>query len=175
MLYPFVGWTRSVQLIFIFKWSKRPLDSGGGRCDHHHLYLSEQCFGTISKKYRHCSEQYQRNTDIIPKLFDIVPKVYFADFSSFSSYQKDNLISCAHFAHLIGKAMWAGSPRPPKKSMGQNGPLISIGTIPKKVVGIVPNIVPHIVPNKVPIALKSERNKRIFNFKYEIRTYRLTF
>jgi hypothetical protein len=41
--------------------------------------------------------------------------------------------------------------------MGQNGPLISIGTIPKKVVGIVPNIVPnivpHIVPNIVPIAL----------------------
>ena len=34
--------------------------------------------------------------------------------------------------------------------MGQNGPLISIGTIPKKVVGIVPNIVPHIVPNIVP-------------------------
>ena len=62
--------------------------------------------------------------------------------------------------------MWAGSGRPTPKSMGQNGPLISIGTIPKKVVGIVPNIVPHIVPNKVPIALKSERNKRIFNFKY---------
>jgi len=75
VLYPFVGWTRGVQLIFIFKWSKRPLDSGGGgRCDHHHFYLSEQCFGTISKKYRHCSEQYQRKTDIIPKLFDIVPK-----------------------------------------------------------------------------------------------------
>ena len=121
---PFCGWTPRVQLIFIFKWSKRPLDSGGGRCDHHHLYLSEQCFGTISKKYRHCSEQYQRNTDIIPKLFDIVPKVYFAGFSSFSSYQKDNLISCAHFAHLIGKAMWAGSRRPTPKSMGQNGPLI---------------------------------------------------
>ena len=75
MLYPFVGWTRGVLPISIFKWSKRPLDSGGGRCDHHHFYLSEQCFGTISKKYRHCSEQYQRNTDIIPKLFDIVPKV----------------------------------------------------------------------------------------------------
>ena len=60
-----------------------------------------------------------------------------------SSYQKDN---------LIGNLKWAGSRRPTPKSMGQNGPLISIGTIPKKVVGIVPNIVPHIVPNKVPIA-----------------------
>ena len=65
---------------------------------------------------------------------------------SLSSYQKDNLISSAHFAHLIGKAMWDGSQRPTPKSMGQNGPLISIGTIPKKVVGIVPNIVPNIVP-----------------------------
>ena len=26
------------------------------------------------------SEQYQRNTDIVPKLFDIVPKAYFLDF-----------------------------------------------------------------------------------------------
>ena len=42
--------------------------------------------------------------------------------------------------------------------MGQNGPLISIGTIPKKVVGIVPNIVPHIVPNIVPI----EHNETMF-------------
>lgn len=124
MLYPFVGWTRDVQPIFIFKWSKRPLDSGGGgRCDHHHFYLSEQCFGTISKKYRHCSEQYQRNTDIVPKLFDIVPKVYFA---GFSSYQKDNLISSARFAHLIFNVVWPGSRRPTPKSMGQNGPLISL-------------------------------------------------
>ena len=82
-LYPFVGWTPRVKLIFIFKWSKRPLDSGGGRCDHHHFYLSEQCFGTISKKYRHCSEQYQRKTDIIPKLFDIVPKRLFTLFALF--------------------------------------------------------------------------------------------
>ena len=70
----------------------------------------------------------------------------------FSSYQKDNLISSAHFSHLIGKVEWAGSRRPTPKSMGQNDHLISIGTIPQKVVGIVPNIVPHIVPNKVPIA-----------------------
>ena len=88
------------------------------------------------------SEQYQRNADIIPKLFDIVPKAYFL---GFSSYQKDNLISSAHFAHLIGKAMWAEAQIPTPKSMGQNGPLISIGTIPQKVVGIVPNIVPNIV------------------------------
>ena len=54
--------------------------------------------------------------------------------------------------------MWAGSRRPTQKSMGQNGPLISIGTIPKKVVGIVPNIVPHIVPNIVPIALLVQIN-----------------
>ena len=59
LLYPFVGWTSRVQLIFIFKWSKRPLDSGGGRSDHHHFYLSEQCFGTISKKYRHYSETFR--------------------------------------------------------------------------------------------------------------------
>ena len=110
---------------------------------------------TIFTFRNNTSEQYQRNTDIIPKLFDIVPKVYF---SGFSSYQKDNLISCAHFAHLISKAMWAGSQRPTPKSMGQNGPLISIGTIPKKVVGIVPNIVPHIVPNIVPI----EHNETMF-------------
>jgi hypothetical protein len=104
------------------------------------------------------SEQYQRNTDIIPKLFDIVPKAYFL---GFSSYQIDNLISCAHFAHLIVIVTWDGSWRPTPKSMGQNGPLISIGTIPKKVVGIVPNIVPHIVPNIVPIALyHSNRSRR---------------
>ena len=54
-----VGWTRDVQPIFIFKRSKRPLDSGGGRCAHHHFYLSEQCFGTISKKYRHYSETFR--------------------------------------------------------------------------------------------------------------------
>ena len=84
---------------------------------------------TIFTFRNNASEQYQRNTDIIPKLFDIVPKVYFA---GFSSYQNDNLISCAHFAHLIGKAMWPGSRRPTPKLMGQNGPLISIGTIPKK-------------------------------------------
>ena len=71
------------------------------------------------------------------------------------------------FAHFIGKVMWAGSQRPTPKSMGQNGPLISIGTIPKKVAGIVPNIVPHIVP----IASKNELNKRIFDLKYEIRTF----
>ena len=57
--------------------------SGSGRSDHHHFYLSEQCFGTISKKYRHCSEQYQRKTDIIPKLFDIVPKRLFTLFALF--------------------------------------------------------------------------------------------
>ena len=43
----------------IFKCSKRALDFGGGRCDHHHFYLSEQCFGTISKKYRHYSETFR--------------------------------------------------------------------------------------------------------------------
>ena len=68
------------------------------------------------------------------------------------------VFSCAHFAHLIVKAMWAGSQRPTPKSMGQNGPLISIGTIPKKVVGIVPNIVPHIVPNIIPIVQLSQIN-----------------
>ena len=62
--------------------------------------------------------------------------------------------SSAHFAHLISKVMWAGSRSPTPKSMGQNGPLISIGTIPKKVVGIVPNIVPHIVPITLPSANK---------------------
>lgn len=31
-----------------FKWSKRPLD-----------FLSEQCFGTISKKYRHYFETFR--------------------------------------------------------------------------------------------------------------------
>ena len=94
----------------------------------------------------------RNNIKEIPTLFrnfsTLFRKLIFAEFSS---YQKDNLISSAHFAHLIGKVMWAGSQRPTPKSMGQNGPLISIGTIPKKVVGIVPNIVPHIVPNKVPI------------------------
>jgi len=79
---------------------------------------------TIFTFRNNTSEQYQRNTDIIPKLFDIVPKVYFAGFSSFSSYQKDNLISCAHFAHLICNVVWAGSQRPTPKSMGKNGPLI---------------------------------------------------
>ena len=59
MLYPFEGWTRGVLPISIFKWSKRPLDSGGGRCDHPQFYLSEQCFGTISKKYRHYSETFR--------------------------------------------------------------------------------------------------------------------
>ena len=34
------------------------------------------------------------------------------------------LFSCAHFAHLIGKAMWTGSQRPTPKSMGQNDHLI---------------------------------------------------
>ena len=145
MLYPFVGWSRGVLPIFIFKWSKRPLDSGGGRCDHHHFYLSEQCFGTISKKYRHYSETFRHCSEsIFPWIFKL---------------SKDNLISSAHFAHLIGKAMWAGSRRPTPKSMGQNGPLISIGTIPKKVVGIVPNIVPHIVP------IKFERQAPRWNFQ----------
>ena len=45
-------------------------------------------------------------------------------FAGFSSYQKDNLISCAHFAHLICYAMWAGSQRPTPKSMGRNDHLI---------------------------------------------------
>ena len=45
LLCPFVGWTPRVQLIFIFKWSKRPLDSGGGRCDHYHFCgISALCF-----------------------------------------------------------------------------------------------------------------------------------
>ena len=76
---------------------------------------------TIFTFRNNTSEQYQRNTDIIPKLFDIVPKAYFI---RLSSYEIDNLISCAHFAHLIVKAMWAGSPRPTPKSMGQNDHLI---------------------------------------------------
>ena len=76
---------------------------------------------TIFTFRNNTSEQYQRNTDIIPKLFDIVPKAYFI---RFSSYQIDNLISCAHFAHLICNVMWAGSRRPTPKSMGQNDHLI---------------------------------------------------
>ena len=60
------------------------------------------------------SEQYQKNIDIVPKAY----------FLGFSSYQIDNLILFAYFAHLIGKAMWAGSRRPTPKSMGQNDHLI---------------------------------------------------
>ena len=101
----FVGWTRDVQLIF--KWRNSPL-----------VLVVVAATTTIFTFRNNASEQYQRNTDIIPKLFDIVPKVNFA---GFSSYQKDNLISCARFAHLIDKAMWAGSQRPTPKSMGQNG------------------------------------------------------
>jgi hypothetical protein len=44
---------------------------------------------TIFTFRNNASEQYQRNTDIIPKLFDIVPKAYFI---GFSNYQIDNLI-----------------------------------------------------------------------------------
>ena len=114
---------------------------------------------TIFTFRNNASEQYQKNINIVrnnikekPTLFRNFSTLFRKHiFAGFSSYQKDNLISCAHFAHLIGKAMWDGSRRPTPKSMGQNGPLISIGTIPKKVVGIVPNIVPHIVPNIVPI------------------------
>ena len=51
--------TRCPAYVHSFQWSKRPLDSAGGRCDHHHFYLSEQCFGTISKKYRHYSETFR--------------------------------------------------------------------------------------------------------------------
>ena len=126
-----------------------------GQKDHLILVVVVTATTTIFTFRNNASEQYQRNTDIIPKLFDIVPKAYSL---GFSSYQKDNLISSAHFAHLIGKAMWAGSQRPTPKSMDQNGPLISIGTIPKKVVGIVPNIVPHIVPNIIPIVQLSQIN-----------------
>ena len=154
-----VGWTRDVQPIFIFKWSKRPLDSGGGRCDHHHFYLSEQCFGTISKKYRHYSETFRHCSEseyslCFRRLFQLPTSK-----NNQNSLRSLNIrFSSAHFAHLIGKEMWAGSQRPTPKSMGQNGPLISIGTIPKKVVGIVPNIVPHIVPNIIPIVQLSQIN-----------------
>ena len=58
--------------------------------------------------------------------------------------------------------MWAGSRRPTPKSMGQNGPLISIGTIPKKVVGIVPNIVPNIVP--IALVHSNESRRKIYIF-----------
>ena len=111
MLYPFVGWTRDVQPMFTLS---------SGQKDHL-ILLVVVATTTIFTFRNNASEQYQRNTDIIPKLFDIVPKAYFI---RFSSYQIDNLISCAHFAHLIVKAMWAGSPRPTPKSMGQKGPLI---------------------------------------------------
>ena len=87
---------------------------------------------TIFTFRNNASEQYQKNIDIVrnnikekPTLFrnfsTLFRKLIFA---GFSSYQKDNLISSAHFAHLIGKAMWAGSQRPTPKSMGQNDHLI---------------------------------------------------
>ena len=128
---------------------------------------------TIFTFRNNASEQYQRNTDIIPKLFDIVPKAnihsvlgaYFnfqpqkttkirRKFAPFTEY---SLFKCSFCAldrqSYVG---WVAETTP--KSMGQNGPLISIGTIPKKVVGIVPNIVPHIVP------IKFERQAPQWNF-----------
>ena len=94
---------------------------------------------TIFTFRNNASEQYQRNTDIIPKLFDIVPKAnihsvlgaYFnfqpqkqPKFAENSLRSLNIRFSSAHFAHLISKVMWAGSRRPTPKSMGQNGPLI---------------------------------------------------
>ena len=107
--YPFVGWTRSVQPIFIYRWSKRPLDSGGGRCDHQFSFRNN------------ASEQYQKLSTLFRNFPTLFRKHIFA---GFSSYQKDNLISCAHFANLIFNVVWAGSQRPTPKPMGQNGPLI---------------------------------------------------
>ncbi len=43
-----------------------------------HLILVVVAATTTIFTFRsNASEQYQRNTDIIPKLFDIVPKAYF--------------------------------------------------------------------------------------------------
>ena len=87
---------------------------------------------TIFTFRNNASEQYQKNIDIVrnnikekPTLFRNFSTLFRKHiFAGFSSYQKDNLISCAHFAHLIGKAMWPGSRRPTPKSMGQNDHLI---------------------------------------------------
>ena len=84
-----------------FKWRNSPLALGAGRRDPHHLrYTLLQAGHHVSSLFsfssgqkdhlilvvvaatttiftfrNNTSEQYQRNTDIIPKLFDIVPKV----------------------------------------------------------------------------------------------------
>ena len=75
---------------------------------------------TIFTFRNNASEQYQKNIDIVrnnikekPTLFRNFSTLFRKHiFAGFSSYQKDNLISSAHFAHLIDKAMWAAETHP---------------------------------------------------------------
>ena len=144
-------------LFSLFKGRNSPLGFGGGCCNHHHFYLSEQYFGTISKKYRHYSETFRHCSEseyslCFRRLFQLPTS---------KNNQNSLKIRSIHwifaFQVLILRT-WSvkqcglGRRDPPQNQWFKMDHWFSIGTIPKKVVGIVPNIVPHIVPNIVPIA-----------------------
>ena len=118
---------------------------------------------TIFTFRNNTSEQYQRNTDIIPKLFRHCSESEYSLYSLCfrrlfrlpTSKSNQNSLKIRFFSTKVNfdfqvlilrtwSLKWSGLGRgdPPQNQWVKMDHWFSCGTIPKKVVGIVPNIVP---------------------------------